>query len=191
MFARRRDPHRDEPSRAKRQRQRPDPIDASATTGPDRPASAATRAPRGARPMAQFYTLEEGRPRPRDESRRTKGKAQHREVRLVPDGGSWRFRVADVDELARRRGLGSDATSNCPTWTSPSRWRSPGERPEPLRVQHGRPQGRRRPADGGPRPRRLRPPTPPRPRSRPARPSTTSSSTTSRCRRTPSPAPAP
>ena len=37
-----------------------------------------------------------------------KAKAQHREVRAFLDGGSWRFRVADVDELARRRGLGSD-----------------------------------------------------------------------------------
>jgi hypothetical protein len=38
-----------------------------------------------------------------------KAKAQAREVRAFLDGGSWRFRVVDVDELARRRGLGSDA----------------------------------------------------------------------------------
>jgi hypothetical protein len=38
-----------------------------------------------------------------------KTKAQAREVRAFLDGGSWRFRVVDVDELARRRGLGSDA----------------------------------------------------------------------------------
>src|SRR6185312_12866652 len=38
-----------------------------------------------------------------------KSKAQHREIRAFLDGGSWRFRVVDVDELARRRGLGSDA----------------------------------------------------------------------------------
>jgi hypothetical protein len=38
-----------------------------------------------------------------------KSKAQAREVRAFLDGGSWRFRVVDVDELARRRGLGSDA----------------------------------------------------------------------------------
>jgi hypothetical protein len=37
-----------------------------------------------------------------------KAKAQQREVRGFMDNGSWQFRVADVDELARRRGLGSD-----------------------------------------------------------------------------------
>src|SRR6185312_755518 len=36
-------------------------------------------------------------------------KAQQREVRAFLDGGSWRFRVVDIDELARRRGMGSDA----------------------------------------------------------------------------------
>jgi hypothetical protein len=58
--------------------------------------------------MAQFYTLEEAARvlgmGPED----LKTKAQHREVRAFLDGGTWRFRVADVDELARRRGLGSD-----------------------------------------------------------------------------------
>ena len=58
--------------------------------------------------MAQFYTLEEAARvlgmGPDD----LKTKAQHREVRAFMDGGSWRFRVADIDELARRRGLGSD-----------------------------------------------------------------------------------
>jgi hypothetical protein len=59
--------------------------------------------------MAQFYTLEEAARvlgmNPED----LKAKAQSREVRAFLDGGSWRFRVVDVDELARRRGLGSDA----------------------------------------------------------------------------------
>ncbi len=58
--------------------------------------------------MAQFYTLEEAARvlglSPED----LKLKAQHREVRAFMDSGSWQFRVADVDELARRRGLGSD-----------------------------------------------------------------------------------
>jgi hypothetical protein len=59
--------------------------------------------------MPQFYTLEEAARvlglSPED----LKAKAQAREVRAFLDGGSWRFRVVDVDELARRRGLGSDA----------------------------------------------------------------------------------
>jgi hypothetical protein len=38
-----------------------------------------------------------------------KAEAQQRKVRAFLDGGTWRFRVGDVDELARRRGMGSDA----------------------------------------------------------------------------------
>ena len=59
--------------------------------------------------MAQFYSLEEAARvlglSPED----LRTKAQHREIRAFLDGGSWRFRVVDIDELARRRGLGSDA----------------------------------------------------------------------------------
>src|SRR5205823_329797 len=58
--------------------------------------------------MAQFYTLEEAARVLGMSSEELKGKAQHREVRAFMDSGSWRFRVADVDELARRRGMGSD-----------------------------------------------------------------------------------
>jgi excisionase family DNA binding protein len=34
--------------------------------------------------------------------------AQRHEVRAFADGGSWRFRTQDIEELARRRGLGSN-----------------------------------------------------------------------------------
>jgi excisionase family DNA binding protein len=59
--------------------------------------------------MAQFYTLEEAAKVLGMSADELKAKAQSREVRAFLDGGSWRFRVVDVDELARRRGLGSDA----------------------------------------------------------------------------------
>ena len=59
--------------------------------------------------MAQFYTLEEAARVLGMSAEELKTKAQSREVRAFLDGGSWRFRVVDVDELARRRGLGSDA----------------------------------------------------------------------------------
>ena len=59
--------------------------------------------------MAQFYTLEEAARVLGMNAEELKSKAQSREVRAFLDGGSWRFRVVDVDELARRRGLGSDA----------------------------------------------------------------------------------
>ena len=58
--------------------------------------------------MAQFYTLEEAARVLGMSPEDLKLKAQHREVRAFMDSGSWQFRVADVDELARRRGLGSD-----------------------------------------------------------------------------------
>ena len=59
--------------------------------------------------MAQFYTLEEAARVLGMSPEELQAKAQQREVRAFLDGGSWRFRVVDVDELARRRGLGSDA----------------------------------------------------------------------------------
>ncbi len=59
--------------------------------------------------MAQFYTLGEAARVLGMSPEELKSKAQHREIRAFLDGGSWRFRVVDIDELARRRGLGSDA----------------------------------------------------------------------------------
>ncbi len=58
--------------------------------------------------MAQFYTLEEAARVLGMDPEELKSKAQHREVRAFMDSGSWRFRVADIDELARQRGMGSD-----------------------------------------------------------------------------------
>ncbi len=58
--------------------------------------------------MAQFYTLEEAARVLGMSPEELKAKAQAREVRAFQDRGSWQFRVADVDELARRRGMGSD-----------------------------------------------------------------------------------
>ena len=59
--------------------------------------------------MAQFYTLEEAARVLGMSVDELKVKAQSREVRAFMDGGTWRFRAPDVDELARRRGMGSDA----------------------------------------------------------------------------------
>ena len=59
--------------------------------------------------MAQFYTLEEAARVLGMSPEELTGKAQKREVHAYLDGGTWQFRAADVDELARRRGLGSDA----------------------------------------------------------------------------------
>src|SRR3954453_22601927 len=59
--------------------------------------------------MAQFYTLEEAARVLGMSPEDLKAEAQKRQVRAFLDGGTWRFRVGDVDELARRRGVGSDA----------------------------------------------------------------------------------
>jgi hypothetical protein len=59
--------------------------------------------------MAQFYTLEEAARVLGMSPDDLKNKAQQREIRAFLDSGSWRFRVVDVDEMARQRGLGSDA----------------------------------------------------------------------------------
>ncbi len=58
--------------------------------------------------MAQFYTLEEAARVLGMSADELKLKAQHREVRAFLGGGSWQFRVVDIDELARVRGMGSD-----------------------------------------------------------------------------------
>ena len=58
--------------------------------------------------MAQFYTLEEAARVLGMDADQLKIKAQRREVRAFLDSGSWRFRVSDIDEMARRTGMGSD-----------------------------------------------------------------------------------
>ncbi len=59
--------------------------------------------------MAKFYTLDEAARVLGVDPQMLTAKAQSREVRAFLDGGSWRFRVADIDELARQQGLGSNA----------------------------------------------------------------------------------
>src|SRR3954449_5596839 len=77
--------------------------------------------------MAQFYTLEEAARVLGLSSDDLKSKAQHREIRAFLDGGSWRFRVVDIDELARRRGLGSDAELHLSDLDLPVSQTEPGE----------------------------------------------------------------
>src|SRR5262249_3816089 len=80
--------------------------------------------------MAQFYTLEEAARVLGMSPEELKSKAQSREVRAFLDGGSWRFRVVDVDELARRRGLGSDAELRPSDLEGPGAASGSGEAPE-------------------------------------------------------------
>src|SRR5262249_21558891 len=70
--------------------------------------------------MAQFYPLEEAARVLGMSPEDLKSKAQQREVRAFLDGGSWRFRVVDIDELARRRGLGSDPELKLPEIETPT-----------------------------------------------------------------------
>ncbi len=60
--------------------------------------------------MAQgFYTLEEAARRLGVSTGELNQMAQRREVRAFADRGTWRFRQQDIEELARQRGMGSDA----------------------------------------------------------------------------------
>lgn len=58
--------------------------------------------------MPEYLTLEEAARLLGMSPDELKAKAQHREIRALQDSGSWRFRKYDVEEEARRRGLGSD-----------------------------------------------------------------------------------
>src|SRR2546430_11439957 len=60
--------------------------------------------------MAQdYYTLEEAARIAMMSPDELKQMARKGELRSFQDRGTWRFRVQDITELARRRGVGSDA----------------------------------------------------------------------------------
>ena len=58
--------------------------------------------------MSEFYSLEEAARELGISSEELARKAQTREIRAFQDSGSWQFRRNDVEDLARKRGLGSD-----------------------------------------------------------------------------------
>jgi excisionase family DNA binding protein len=58
--------------------------------------------------MPQYYTLEEAASKLQMSPDDLREMAKRKEVRAFQDRGSWRFRVQEIDELARERGLGSD-----------------------------------------------------------------------------------
>jgi hypothetical protein len=81
--------------------------------------------------MAQFYSLNDAARVLGMSPEELKSKAQQREIRAFLDGGSWRFRVVDIDELARRRGLGSEAELRLSDMEVPA---ASGENLDPLDV---------------------------------------------------------
>jgi excisionase family DNA binding protein len=58
--------------------------------------------------MPEFYTLDEAARVLGMSPEELKTKAQRREIRAFMDGGSWRFKKFDIEEEARRRGIGSN-----------------------------------------------------------------------------------
>src|SRR5947209_15112345 len=59
--------------------------------------------------MAQgYYTLDEAAQILHMPSDELKLMARKGEIRAFQDRGTWRFRVQDIQELARRRGIGSE-----------------------------------------------------------------------------------
>src|SRR5436190_21990467 len=55
-----------------------------------------------------YYSLEEAARILQMAAEELSQMAQRREVRAFADRGTWRFRTQDIEELARRRGLGSN-----------------------------------------------------------------------------------
>jgi hypothetical protein len=84
--------------------------------------------------MAQdYYTLEEAAAIVRMSPDDLKQMARKGELRSFQDRGTWRFRVPDIEELARRRGVGSDpdlvlGEAPVPKPTDSPAPRSPGPR---------------------------------------------------------------
>lgn len=58
--------------------------------------------------MVQFYTLEEAAARLQLTPEQLREMAKKNEIRAFQDRGKLRFRVSEIEELARSRGLGSD-----------------------------------------------------------------------------------
>src|SRR5262249_43105091 len=59
--------------------------------------------------MVNYYTLEEAAKILQTTPDKLREMANRKEVRAFQDRGTLRFRAAEIDELARARGLGSDA----------------------------------------------------------------------------------
>lgn len=82
-----------------------------------------------------YYTLQEAAQvlgMPPDELKRM---AQKNEIRSFQDRGTWRFRVQDIQELARRRGLGSEMDMVVPEVRAPR----PSDSPAPKKNVLGGP----------------------------------------------------
>src|SRR5262249_59428705 len=58
--------------------------------------------------MVNYYTLEEAAKILQTTPDKLREMANRKEVRAFQDRGSLRFRAAEIDEIARARGLGSD-----------------------------------------------------------------------------------
>src|SRR5436305_14522947 len=89
-----------------------------------------------------YYTLDEASRILGMGSEQLSQMAQKREVRAFADRGTWRFRTQDIEELARRRGLGSspdlqlgEAPKPAKQATPPPRPTTPPPRPMPKTTQ--------------------------------------------------------
>src|SRR3954453_3941448 len=58
--------------------------------------------------MQQYYTLEEAASKLMLSPDELRQMAKSKKIRAFQDKGSWRFRTQDVEEEARKRGVGSD-----------------------------------------------------------------------------------
>src|SRR5581483_201091 len=77
-----------------------------------------------------YYTLEEAARLLGMPTDQLSQMAQHREVRAFADRGTWRFRTQDIEELARRRGVGSNPDLPLAEAPAPKSHDSPAPRPK-------------------------------------------------------------
>src|SRR5262249_15318913 len=77
-----------------------------------------------------YYTLEEAARILGMQTEQLSQMAQHREVRAFADRGTWRFRTQDIEELARRRGVGSNPDLPLGEPLPPKSHDSPAPRPK-------------------------------------------------------------
>jgi hypothetical protein len=82
-----------------------------------------------------YYTLQEAAQALGMAPEDLKQMAQRNQIRSFQDRGTWRFRVQDIQELARRRGAGSDSELALPQPPSPR----PHDSPAPRSPRPGQP----------------------------------------------------
>src|SRR5262245_22481463 len=104
--------------------------------------------------MQQYYTLEEAANKLQMSPDELREMAKKKQIRAFQDRGSWRFRAQEIEELARSRGLGSDAELQLSEAAKAAAKAKPGGEdllPADFTLDEEVPIGREKPAEKGPK----------------------------------------